>query len=131
MDNMNNNIQYPDLYNRLMPKVRECVNIYLYNTPMNSAPTQEQLDSMVNDVYEKMLEECPEIAEDPAERRRGIRNVSSQNRPFYGRRRLLRDITAILLLRELFGRRYPYYSYPRYGYPGYGPGFGYGPRYGY
>jgi hypothetical protein len=133
MDYTYENIQYPDLYYRLNPKIDECVNRYMNDNPAYTMPTEEELNQMVDDVYDQMIKECPEIDQDPADKRRvSPRNSSIQQRPFYSRRRLLRDITAILLLQRLFGgRRYPGYGYPGYGYPGYGyPGYGY-PGYGY
>lgn len=124
-------MHYPELYYRVYPKVRQCVSKYYPSyMPIYEMPENEELESMVDEVYEEMIKECPEIDNDPKERRRGSsRKTSSQQRPFYGRRRLFRDLAGILLLRELLRRRYPRYYRPGYGY---GPGYGYyGPGYGY
>lgn len=135
MDYMHDNINipYPDLYNRIAPKVDETMKKHMPN--MHVLPNQQLTEEMVNEVYGRMVEECPEIAEDPMEnRRRGMsEDPSMQQRPFYGRRRLLRDTISIILLGRLFGGiGAPRYGYPRYGYPrrGFTPGFGY-PGYGY
>jgi len=132
MDYMYEDVQYPELYYRLYPKVAECVENHMGNMPMDSMPTDAEREQMIDEVYRRMITECPEITEDPDERRDVYtHNISVQQRPFYGRRRLLRDITGILILRELLRRRRPGYGYPGYGTPGYGyPGYG-TPGYGY
>ncbi len=122
---MNSMVQYPELYYNLYPRVQRCMRRYYPPyLPINQMPNEEQMASMVDEVYEETIKDYPEIDNDPKENRRGSRNdVSYSQRPFYGRRRLFRDLIAIMLLRDLT-RRY------RRGYgPGYGPG--YRPRYRY
>lgn len=117
---------YPELYYRLYPKVEDCMDRYMGRYEVDPNMTNEEIQELIDEIYEKMIEECPEIDEDPEERRSlGLHEVDGMQRPFYGRRRLLRDIIGIILIGELFRRRRrPYYGYPGYGYgPGYGPGY--------
>ena len=107
---------YPELYYRIYPKAIDAVSRYLNNKENQENITEEEMEGMIDEVYEKMVVECPEINEDPVERRgRGGRHRVAQ-RPFFGRRRLVRDIISIILLSELLRRINPY------GY-GYGPGY--------
>lgn len=134
--------QFPELYYRLYPMVEDNVNRYLKENPAGPDLTDEQVQGIVDEIFERLVRECPEIAEDIDEKNnRHAMDVEAQQRPFYGRRRLSRDLISIILLSRLFGRRgrrrYPDYDfrggfgYPGYGYPGYGyPGYGY-PGYGY
>ena len=120
MDN-NYNIPYPELYYRIYPKVIEVVNKNIGLNAMDEVISQDKVDNMINEVYEEMLEECPEIGEDPIERRQRSPRYRAAQRPLYGRGRLLRDIISIILISELLRRRNPYNFY--------GPGYGYGPGY--
>ena len=132
MDNMYNNVPYPELYERLSPMVDECINRHSDELPTYMYPSENKMNEMVNEVYEEMLEQYPEIGQDPGERKYRARNVGSQQRLFFGRGRLARDLIALILLGRLFGRRRYGYG-PGYGYgygPGYEPGYGYGPGYG-
>ncbi|MGF7059371.1 hypothetical protein [Brassicibacter mesophilus] len=119
--------QYPELYYRLYPKVEDCVDRYMGDYRVDPNMTDEEMQEMIDEIYERMIEECPEIDQDSEERRSlYLHEADTQQRPFYGRRRLLRDIIGIILLRELLRRRRrPYYGYPGYGYPGHGYGPGY------
>lgn len=70
--------------------------------------TKEKMEKIVDDIYIKMVQECPEIHEDPYERRyRG--RVRAEQRIFYGRSRLTRDLITILLISELFRRNHSFY----------------------
>ena len=116
----NMDYNYPELYYRIYPKVIDTVSRYMDSNQHFHDITEEDMERMVDDVYEKMVVECPEIAEDPMERRsRGSRYRTAQ-RPFFGRRRLVRDIISIILLSELLRRTNPY---------GYGYGSEYSPWY--
>ncbi|RKD31239.1 hypothetical protein [Thermohalobacter berrensis] len=113
-------LEYPQLYYDVYPRVRSCVDRHNYpgNPDMYPYPNREQLDTMVNEVYDEMIEEYPEIDNDPGERRR----PRSQQRPFFGRRRIFRDLIGVLLIQELLRRRRYPYGYYR-GYPGYPYGY--------
>lgn len=99
---------YPELYYRIYPKVMDSVNKYMNkNKEIRNIP-KEDMESMIDEIYEKMAYECPEIDEDPIERRGRYRITQ---RPFYGRRRLVRDIISIILISELIRRVNPYGFY--------------------
>lgn len=122
---MDSNNQYPELYYGVYPKVQDCINKYYPPyVPIYQMPDNEQMDTMVDEIYEECIEEYPEINQDPKERRLMARGISSQQRPYYGRRRIFRDLLGIIVIGELLRRRRnPYY--------GYGPGYGYSPGYNY
>lgn len=105
---------YPELYYRIYPKAIDTVSRYLNNNDFTGNVTEEDIEVMIDEVYEKMIIECPEINEDPGERRGRRGRYRVAQRPFYGRRRLVRDIISIILLSELL-RRINTYSY--------GPGY--------
>ncbi|MBS4539110.1 hypothetical protein GOQ27_11595 [Clostridium sp. D2Q-11] len=123
---MNQDILYPEIYRKIYPKVEDTImRYYPYDSPMNEMPAEEEIDKMIDEIYEEVINDYPEIEEDIRERRVLSRGVTSQQRPYYGRRRLFRDLIGLTLLGSLFNRRrrrYPYY--PGYGdypyYPGYG-----------
>lgn len=60
---------YPELYYRIYPKVISAVNEHLDENYSMENITKEQMEKMVDDIYIKMVHECPEIHEDPYERR--------------------------------------------------------------
>ena len=98
---------YPELYYRIYPKAIDTVSRYLNNNEFTGNVMEEDMEGMIDEVYEKMVIECPEINEDPSERRgRGGRYRVAQ-RPFFGRRRLVRDIISIILFSELLRRINP------------------------
>lgn len=103
---MDNN--YPELYYRIYPKAIETVNKYLERNEYTGSISEKDMETMIDEVYEKMVYECPEINEDPIERRGRYRVTQ---RPFYGRRRLVRDIISIILISELIRRINPYGFY--------------------
>ncbi|MBU5426370.1 hypothetical protein KQI41_08070 [Tissierella pigra] len=99
---------YPELYYRIYPKVISRVDEHLSGNYSMEEITKEQMEKMVDDIYIKMVEECPEIHEDPYERRhrgryRGMQNI------FYGRSRIVRDLITILLISELLRRNQSFY----------------------
>ncbi|NLW21885.1 MAG: hypothetical protein GXY88_01300 [Tissierellia bacterium] len=96
---------YPELYYRIYPKVMDTINKYFNKGNRGPNLTEKDIEEMIDQVYEKMVAECPEIDEDPIERR-GRHRVTQ--RPFYGRRRLARDIISIILISELLRRINPY-----------------------
>ncbi|CCQ97844.1 hypothetical protein CULT_710037 [[Clostridium] ultunense Esp] len=99
---------YPELYYRIYPKAIDSVNRYLEKNGDKRDISKEDMEAMIDEVYEKMVYECPEIDEDPIERRGRYRVTQ---RPFYGRRRLVRDIISIILISELIRRINPHGFY--------------------
>ena len=104
---------YPELYYRIYPKAIDAVSGYLNKGEFTDNVTEEDMEKMVDEVYEKMVVECPEINEDPAERR-GRGRYRTAQRPFFGRRRLVRDIISIIIISELLRRTNPYIYGPGY-----------------
>ncbi|MBE6081956.1 MULTISPECIES: hypothetical protein [Tissierellales] len=101
------NLLYPELYYRIYPKVIDVINKNLSIISADTELTDEQLNNMVEEVYREMIQECPEMQEDPGERK--IRSSRYRiQRPYYGRGRLARDIISIILISELLRRRYIY-----------------------
>lgn len=99
------NMNYPELYYRIYPKALESIDKYLRDNPYMVDVSDEIVEELVDDVYEKLIDECPELDEDPIERRRG--RYRALQRPIYGRRRLARDIIAIIIISELIRRLNP------------------------
>ena len=99
---------YTELYYRIYPKVMESIDKYMEKKKEIRSIPKEDMEAMIDQVYEKMAYECPEIDEDPIERRGRYRVTQ---RPFYGRRRLVRDIISIILISELIRRINPYVFY--------------------
>ncbi|NLK44124.1 MAG: hypothetical protein GX300_07015 [Tissierellia bacterium] len=102
------NFDYPELYYRIYPKViGEIDNNLDENCSMENI-TKEQMEKMVDNIYMEMVKECPEIHEDPYERRyRG--RVRGEQRIFYGRSRIVRDLITILFISELLRRNRSFY----------------------
>lgn len=98
-------MNYPELYYRIYPKAIDSINKYLQNNPSAVNVTDDDVDLLVDEVYDKLVYECPEIDEDPVERRGRYRSLQRQ---FYGRRRLARDIIRIIIISELLRRLNPY-----------------------
>ena len=111
-----NNIPYPELYYRIYPKVIDTISKNIKEVPIEEDILEEDIDKMIDEVFEEIVKECPEIGEDPMERRARGPRYRITNRPIYGRRRLARDIISIILLSELLRRINPYVY-------GYGPGY--------
>ena len=96
---------YPELYYRIYPKAIDAVSRYMEKNKHSGNISEKDMEDMIDEVYWKMVDECPEIDEDPIERRGRYRTAQ---RPFFGRRRLVRDIIAIILISELLRRRNPF-----------------------
>ncbi|HEY8362071.1 MAG TPA: hypothetical protein VIK77_04230 [Tissierellaceae bacterium] len=101
------NFDYPELYYRVYPKVMAEIESNLDENYSIENITKEQMEKMVDNIYIKMVKECPEIHEDPYERR--YRRVRGEQRIFYGRSQIIRDLITILLISELFRRRQSFY----------------------
>ncbi len=108
---------YPKIYHIVNPACDiACENLHMKKGEMHT-PTQEELDMMVESVYNKVESEVEaEIAKDENKNNRQLG---------FGGRRLLRNLIGILLIRRLLRRR-PFQ--PGFGSPfgGFGPGFGAG-----
>lgn len=103
---------YPELYYRIYPKVIQSINDHLDNSYSSENVSEDELNLIVDDIYKKLIKECPEINNDPYERKGRGRARASQN-IFYGRRQIVRDLITILLISELlrrnrYGGIYPY-----------------------
>ena len=110
---------YPKIYFIIYPVVQHHCDMMHMTYGMTQMPTREQLQAMTDDIYAKVEAEV-EVTISRESRDEGERQL------FGGGRRLLRDLIAILLIRDLLRRR-PYYpGYPGYygGYSPYGPGYG-------
>jgi hypothetical protein len=108
---------YPEIYHSIYPKVVDCINRHMGSMPLYGLVPDENIEQMVDEIYNEMLDECPEIGQDPGERRSRSSRYRSLQRPFYGRSRLLRDFIVVLLISELINRSYPYERYSGwYGY---------------
>lgn len=95
---------YPELYYRVYPKIISVVNEHLDENCSMEKITEEQMEKMIDDIYIKMVRECPEIHEDPYERRYRPGKVRAEQRVFYGRSRIMRDLISIFLISELLRR---------------------------
>lgn len=95
---------YPELYYRVYPKIISVVNEHLDENCSIEQITDEQMEKMIDDIYIKMVRECPEINEDPYERRYRPSKVRTGQRIFYGRSRIIRDLISIFLISELLRR---------------------------
>lgn len=95
---------YPELYYRVYPKIISVVNEHLDENCSMEQITDEQMEKMIDDIYIKMVRECPEIHEDTYERRYRPSKVRGEQRIFYGRSRIIRDLISIFLISELLRR---------------------------
>ena len=116
---------YPQEYYTVYPLAKQKCDMWMSQFGPMQTPTREQLDAMVQDICANA---GPQMgvneAMEPVEA-----NVTKDRQFFFGGRRFLPALASILLIRELIGRRRPFFGY---GYPGYGYGYGYGfPGYGY
>lgn len=98
---------YPELYYRIYPKIIATINEELDSNFSIEQISEEQMNKMVDDIYIKMVQECPEIHEDPYERR--SRRVRGEQNVFYGRSRIIRDLITIFLISELLRRNQTLY----------------------
>lgn len=96
-------MDYPEIYYRVYPKIIQTINTHLgENCSYDNIP-KEKMDAMVDEVYGKMVRECPEINQDPSEGR-GRGRARAAQRPFFGRGRITRDLITIFLISELLRR---------------------------
>lgn len=103
------NIDYPELYYKVYPKILSTVNEYLDENYSIEEITEEDMNEMVDRIYIKLVEEYPEIHEDHYERRLRGRKVRGEQWTFYGRSRIIRDLITIFLISELLRRRRSFY----------------------
>jgi hypothetical protein len=111
---------YPKIYFIIYPFVTKCCDKMEKEHGHDHVPSREEFEDMVKEIFEEIEEKIEDIIDEEED------ELTRQ----YGRRRLPRDLTRILFLNELVGRRRrrrrPYPPYPGYyPYPGYpqGPGF--------
>lgn len=97
------NIDYPELYYSVYPKILSTIDEYLDEDFSIEELTDEEINEMINSIYIKLTKEYPEIREDSYERR--INRVRGLKRNFYGRSRIIRDLIGISLISELLRRR--------------------------
>lgn len=94
---------YPDLYYRIYPKILSELEIELDNLNYMDEISEEQMEKIVDNIYYDLLDNYPELSDDPYERKyRG--KVRGGQRPFYGRNRIIRELITILLISELLRR---------------------------
>lgn len=97
---------YPELYHRLYPKVHDCIRRHIREKGEDWEPSKREIDEMTDEIYGRMVRESPEIDQDMDERRFGmVSEIDAMQRPFFGRRRIFRDLITIVLLGTLLGRR--------------------------
>lgn len=101
---------YPEIYYRVYPKVIQAIDTHLGEDYSYDNIPKEKMDVMVDEVFEKVVKECPELSQDPVERR-GKGRIRAAQRPYYSRGRITRDLIAIFLISELL-RRNRHGSYP-------------------
>jgi len=120
---------YPKTYFVIYPVVSEMCDMMDMKYGTTYCPRKEELDKAIEEIVVRVEPQIEVIVRDNPGEMEEARQFG-----FYGRR-FLRDLAGILLIRELLGRRRPFYGYPfYYGYPGfyggydypgyYGPGFG-------
>ena len=113
------NWDYPELYYSMYPKIIQAINEHLGDDYSTEKISDEKAKVIMDDVYNKLANEYPEIDADPLERRvRNIKIKSKNQRYYYGRGRIIRDLISIFLISELlrrnrYGGNYPNpYMYP-------------------
>ncbi|MBC8588740.1 hypothetical protein [Paratissierella segnis] len=108
---------YPEIYYRVYPKIIQTINSHLGEDYSIDNISEDELDAMIDEVFYKTAKECPELYQDPSERK-GKGRIRSAQRPFYGRGRITRDLIAIFLISELLRRNnYGQYPFNPYYYP--------------
>ncbi|RCX19433.1 hypothetical protein DFR58_103179 [Anaerobacterium chartisolvens] len=138
---------YPKTYHIVQPMVENECNNMVSNYGDMYCPNKAHLENMIENIYKKVEANVEvnveadmkveadvkgavkdDIKEKSAEKEK--EKDKEKSRQFgFGGRRILRDLTGILLIRELMRRRRPFYGYP--GYYGGGFGGGYGGGFGY
>lgn len=100
------NHMFPELYHKLQPRIHECISRHTREKGEEWEPSKRELESMTDEIYEKMMREYPEIDQDLDERKRGMgMEIDIMQRPFFGRRRIFRDLIGITLLGTFLHRR--------------------------
>ncbi len=102
---------YPQMYYHAYPAVMGYCDMMGIRPGTTFSPTREQLDSMVDGIYRSVESQLP-MEEGEMESRQPFGGFGGFGG--FGRRRFLRDLIAILLIRELLRRRRPHYG--GYGY---------------
>ncbi|MGO1529223.1 MAG: hypothetical protein ACTHWU_10880, partial [Senegalia sp. (in: firmicutes)] len=52
---MNENIAYPEMYEKLYPKVEDTIMKYYPYDDMDEMPTNEELERMIDEIYNYMI----------------------------------------------------------------------------
>lgn len=102
---------YPDIYNRVYPKVQHMCN--MMDTPNNPqmypCPRREAVERMTDDIYMQVMNEMDENYWDTMTQQQipGYDDYygGGYRRGSFRRGGFLRDIVSIILIRELLGRR--------------------------
>ncbi len=100
-DDMIYPMMYPHIYYKIYPYVHRVCD--LMDNPYVPYPSQEQIESMVNECYDMCMREMPELEEYAGCKVPMNQEVGAQQ--FVFRRPILRDLIAIILISELFRRR--------------------------
>ena len=106
---------YPKTYKIIQPVAERTCDKMEERYGPTFIPTQEQLEAMVNEVYDKVEADVNDtIKQSPYGRERQFTGSG---------RRILRDFISALLIASLIRRRrQPFFGYPGYG--GFGSGYG-------
>lgn len=105
-----NNVQYPELYNTIVPICDKCIERHFEGKPEGYEFNNKEISEMTNEIYSEVIKKYPEINKDPYDNRR---QQKTQQRG-YGRRGILNSfIWFILLERLLRRRRRPFEPYRR------------------
>lgn len=97
------NIDYPELYYRVYPKILSTIDKYLDEDFFIEELTEEEIEEMVDNIYMELVKELPEIHEDSYEIR--VSRMRRKPRTFYGRSRIIRDLISVFLISELLRRK--------------------------
>jgi len=90
-------LRYPRVYYVVYPMIaRRCDMMCDY-------PRQETVEMMADQIYEECMRFYPDIFREYEINNDGVSDAEINQ--FFGRRRLFRDLIAILLIRELLRRR--------------------------
>jgi hypothetical protein len=104
---------YPNVYHKVYPHVKQQCDMYDKMYGMQN-PNRQQVDAMVDDIYRKCEGHFDDdYMDDQMQRQFGFGPGFGHGFGF-GHRRFGRDLITILLLRELIGRRRPFF----FGFPG-------------
>lgn len=97
------NIDYPELYYSIYPKVILAIDEHLDEKIFTEEITDKDIKDMIENIYIKLVKEYPEIDGDSYEKRR-MRFRGKKNK-FYGRSKIITDLISIILISELLRRR--------------------------